>query len=160
MPNKLRNGWGGYYRTPTAGKDNLLMGCEVYHRVHCGVFTLDNVEYNLMFLWFDKDLCPDTQGVNQESFDMSADDADVILAHLGDGVGSFLPCVAPLLEQDMIEGLSTWEIMEKRVGVLVWHFMGFTFQQVVDQFPILVETTDDEGNKSVNLKKCSLEDNA
>ena len=172
MPKLNRPSWGGYYKTKVGEPENLLMGCEILHSYHCGTFELDGVKYNLMFFILFKDSYPDTKGKYQESFDFAGDDADAICSHPiftsaseDMDLSFFAPSVQQLIYQDIQGGLDMWEIMNIRLGVIVTHFMEFTFAGVQARYPDIlqqVEHTDEDGNTyyTNNIWRCSLEDEA
>lgn len=166
MSELKRNFWGGYYRTPTIGPANLLMGCEILHSYHCGTFQQDGIQYNLMFFLLCKDELPDTKGLFQEAFDFSAADADQIINlpfFASFDITSLAPSAQALISSDVAEGLDQWAILERRVGVMVPEFMGFRFDEVLQRFPETLQPithTDEQGNEYTtnNIRQCSLED--
>lgn len=167
-----REAWGAYYSTPVedGGK---IWGVHPLHQYHCGTFERDGVSRDLLYIIMMKDVLEDTQGLTQESFDLSPIDADEIAMHplyqLVAAGGTLEPVesvfsvfkasVAQLIWKDMQDGMNPYEIFEKRVGILVTQFEDFKFQDL--EIPIVsTDLIDAEGNSySVdNIHRCSLED--
>ena len=153
-----RNFWGGYYRTPI-DSHNALLGAELYHAYLCGTFEKDGVRYNLTYFFLCKDDLPDTQGKNQEAFDLAAVYADDILEN---GIEASLPSVHTLIAEDTAAGLDGWDILEKRVGVMVQEFLGFTFEEVLTEHPEILQPYESndpetgETHSSVNIRSFTL----
>ena len=186
MPELKRNFFSGYYSSDPANP-RIFHGIEVYHAVDCGRFLDNGVERALMHYTLCKDDLPDTQGRNVEMCDFSLLDADLdrqplmaaLMTNPQDALKLVPPCVQALLMQDFAEGLSPFEIADKRAGVLVPEFLGFTLGQVLEWRPgfyqptveVLdppkeVTTYDEEGEPVVttitereipNVWRCSLE---
>lgn len=158
----------GYYEQP-AETWRMFYGCEMYHAYDSpGRFIgRDGKEKVLVFLAMCKDDLPDTHGKNVEMCDFSLMDADLnrqpIMQALMQDPASALslvpPCVQELLMKDFQAGKSAFEIAEERAGVLVPEFLGFTFEQVLAWRPdIMQPIVDAEGNESLNVQRCSLEE--
>lgn len=186
MPALQRNFFGGYY---SASPDNprIFHGIEVYHAVDCGRFMDNGIEKCLMHYTLCKDDLPDTRGRNVEMCDFSLLDSDldnqpIMVALMTDpqaALALVAPCVAELLMQDFVNGLSPFEIAELRAGVLVPEFLGFTLAQVLYNRPDIYQpmfetldppqertTYDENGNATTilvttleipNVTPCSLE---
>ena len=166
MPEIKRNFFGGYYSADPE-RPNIFYGADVYHAVNCGTYTdADGNTRALMHYTLCKDDLPDTQGRMVEMCDFAMPYADldnqqIMAALLADpqaALSMVHPVVATLLLQDFAEGLDAFAIAERRAGVLVPEFLGFTLAQVVDVRPgIYQPTVDDEGNIVANITRCSLE---
>lgn len=157
MPELIRPSWGGYYKTPVG---TPLLCIDWFHLYPCGLFVHDSIEYQLLFVIMFKDEMPDTICWNQEAFDLVTVDADDILTN---GLDAPVPLIQSLIEQDTIEGLDGWEIMERRIGVMIPEFMGFTFDEVLANFPNILQpvvTLGEDGNEitTANIRANSLEE--
>lgn len=155
MPELKRPCWGGYYKTPRGTK---LLGVDWYHTYECGNFTQDGIEYQLLFVFMYKEGMIDTQGLNQESFDIPMGLADDII----EGLEQPVPSVLELVVQDTIEGLDGWDIMERRIGVMIPEFCGFTFSEVLKNYPDMLQPTvvavEGVEVSCPNIKQCNLEE--
>lgn len=165
MPELKRNFFSGYYSASPASP-RIFHGIEVYHAVDCGGYDDNGTPRRLMHYTLCKDDLPDTQGRNVEMCDFSLLDADIdnqpIMAALmgspQDAITHVPPVVAPLLAQDFADGLTPFEIADKRAGVLVPEFLGFTLSQVMEWRPDIYQPTrDEDGNEAPNINRCSLE---
>ena len=165
MPELKRNFFGGYYSADPASP-RIFYGIEVYHAVDCGRFDDNGTERTLMHYTLCKDDLPDTQGRNVEMCDFSLIDSDlnnqpIMAALMADPQATLAlvhPAVAALLMQDFAEGLTAFEIADKRAGVLVPEFLGFTLAQVLAFRPDIYQPTlDEDGNEIPNVVRCSLE---
>ena len=165
MPELKRNFFGGYFHAdPT--NPSIFHGIEVYHAVDCGRFDDNGTPRALMHYTLCKDDLPDTQGRNVEMCDFSLLDSDLdnqpIMAALMTDPASAMalvhPAVGALLMADFAEGLTAFEIADRRAGVLVPEFLGFTLAQVLAFRPDIYQPTlDDDGNEIPNVVRCSLE---
>lgn len=165
MPELKRNFFSAYYSADPANP-RIFRGIEVYHSVDCGRYIDNGVERALMHYTLCKDDLPDTQGRNCEMCDFSLFDSDldiqpIMMALMTDPASAMAlvhPVVAQLLMQDFENGVSAFEIVELRAGVLVPEFLGFTLAQVLAWLPdIWQPTLDEEGNEVANVFRCSLE---
>jgi len=152
-----RSHWWSYYAVPTG---SLLLGMSWFQFYPCGTFVKDDITYQLICLPIVKDECPDVKGINQEGFDMWPPRADVAFDLLESDI---VPSVQALIAKDMEEGLDVWDVLEKRVGVMVPEFMGFTFNEVVENDPSILQptTTIVEDGREItkdNIMRCSLEE--
>jgi hypothetical protein len=170
MPELKRNFFSGYF---SASPDNprIFHGIEVYHSVDCGGYDDSGTPRRLMHYTLCKDELPDTQGRNCEMCDFSLLSADldqqphILLALLsGDAewiegaMDDLAPSVRALIENDIAQGLTPFEIAELRAGVVVDEFLGFTLAEVLSWRPDIYQPTlDDEGNEVPNVRACSLE---
>jgi len=156
---KKPNHWWGYYAVPVG---SMLLGMDWFQLYPCGTFVKDGITYQLICLPIIKDECPDVKGVNQEGFDLWAPRADVAFDLLESNI---VPSIQAKIAQDMEDGLDAWEILEKRVGVMIPEFKGFTFAEVIENDPDILQpvvTVDDDGNETTqpNIRRCSLEEPA
>lgn len=166
MPELKRDFFSAYYSADPA-HPNVFYGIEVYHSVYCGAYTdTDGNPRALMHYTLCKDDLPDTQGSMVEMCDFAMlygdlDNQPIMAALLIDPQAALTmvhPVVAVLLMQDFAEGLDAFAIAERRAGVLVPEFLGFTLTQVLEVHPgIYQPTVDDEGNLVANITRCSLE---
>jgi hypothetical protein len=168
---RKRDFWSAYYRTQEVAENGkaILWGAEIMHSTNKGKFIQDGEEWYLFKCYLCKDDLPDTQGKNQEAFDFHPGFGDEIIndpvlvqmvmsESLPDNLAEvlltrFSDSVVQLLLSDLESGLSPFEIVEKRIGILVSAFMGFTYEEVVTANPEIVqpvEVTDEEGNISIN----------
>ena len=170
-----REFFGGYYMSKEPGK---IWGVRPMHCYPCGEFDLDGTHYYLQYLRLSKQNLADVHGNMVEAFDLSCIDADEIVKD-----NSFLLAAAnsvdvseldvaailsqfkhpapQLVMQDMQAGYGLWEIFERRIAFLVVQFTGETFDDVLTNYPdILVETVNEEGDKSVNIWRNSQESRA
>ena len=165
MGKYTRDFFGRYYATPF-DKPKHLMGCEYLHAVPRGAFTApDGTKKSFTFIQMCTDELPDTHGKYQESFDLAAIDADAIInsaeftsASESIDLSIFAPTTQQLIISDIQEGLDVWEIMTKRIAVMVTHCLGKTFDEVLLRYPWIWQPSADEyGNEVPNIYKCSLE---
>jgi len=149
--------WWGYYAVPVG---SMLLGMSWFQLYPCGTFVKDGITYQLICLPIIKDECPDVKGINQEGFDLWVPRADVVFDLLE---ANIVPSVQALIAQDMEEGLDVLESLEKRVGVMIPEFKGFTFNEVIENDPDILQpvvTVGEAGNETVtdNIRRCSLEE--
>lgn len=148
MPELKRNFFSAYYSADPANP-RIFRGIEVYHAADCGRYMDNGVARALMHYTLCKDDLPDTQGRNVEMCDFSLFDSDldnqpIMAALMTDpegALGMIHPVVAALLMQDFAEGLSPFGIADKRAGVLVPEFLGFTLGQVLGFRPDIYQPT-------------------
>lgn len=167
MPELKRNFFGGYYSADPE-RPNIFYGVDVYHAVNCGTYTdVDGNPRALMHYTLCKDDLPDTQGRMAEMCDFALlygdmDNQPLMVALLADpqaALSMVHPAVAVLLMQDFAEELDAFAIAERRAGVLVPEFLGFTLAEVLSWRPdIWQPAVDEHGNEVPNVRRCSLED--
>lgn len=172
MPKKDRgDNFGGYYLVPDPSQSNQLFGAEWLHSFPCGTCMVAGVEYGVTFFKFYKDELPDSFGRNAESFDVDVSSGDLLgdeppFQHLLAGyisaevIATLHPVTQYLIGQDLAEGLSCEQIIDKRAAVLVPEFLGFAYDQIPTQYIQPRTVTDEEGNETVvdNIRRCSLEE--
>lgn len=165
-PKKIdRDFFGAYYMSD---KPCNIWGTNQTHCYPCGIFTFEGAVKCLSFVRLSTQILAVTNSGNEEKiehFDLSLSDADEIAKDLMFQMAvsgaefevtealmtRFSASVAQLIAWDLQQGLSFYEVFTKRAALLVNQFMGFTFEEVLFNYPgILVETvtTDNEGNES------------
>jgi len=173
----MRGGqWGGYYRRDSLDNPSRVFGIEWLNAFDCGSYIdADGVRQGVSFIIFYKNEFPDCYGKFAESFDVSLDDADYFVSdplyqaaaagvpitlEIVESVQWAVPSVKYLVTQDVLEGLTGLEIFDRRVGVLNYRFLGFTFDEMIQANPDFVQITiDPETNiETMNLQRCSLEE--
>ena len=170
MPVHDRNFFGGYYAAdPT--NPRLFRGVELYHAFDCGDFDDCGEPRKLMFFAMSKDDLPDTQGKDVEMCDFAPLYADmdnqphILLAlfcndaaWIESALDDLAPSARALVENDIAQGLTPFEIAELRAGILVPEFLGFTLAEVLSWRPDIYQPTlDEHGNQIPNVNRCSLE---
>lgn len=171
MRKMMRNNFSGYYMVPK--EDNrVIFGVRPLHCYSCGYVG----DMELLYIFWDIRDMPDTLGERQESFDFAPTDGDAIaisplvqvamsgatLEPTEELLGSFCSSSAQAIWSDMVAELTPFDILFKRLGILVDQYVGATWAEVIYENPTyLVESleTDEEGNgyTSVNIRKCSLD---
>lgn len=162
MP-KLYRGekFGGYYAVDSEKPTNLY-GIQWLHSFPCGG--------GVTFFVFYKDELPDCKGINAEAVDFSIDSVDLlgdqpIFQHLlsdyisEEIIATLHPMAQHLVNQDLVDGLSCEQIMNKRAAILVPEFLGFKYDQIPNEYKTTTITIDENGDEVVipNIRRCSLE---
>lgn len=158
-----RSFFGAYYKSKSP---KIIWGAEQIHCYPCGTFVSDGEEYHLIFLRLSKEDLDvevihneDSITLRAESFELSLSDADEIAKHplfqlaaKGDPIEvtedlmtQFDPTVSQLIQKDLEEGLSPYDIFNKRAALLVTQFMGFTFKDVITNHPEIYKEVESEG---------------
>ena len=167
-----RDNWGGYYMIPK--EDNrVIFGVRPLHCYSCGYVG----DMELLYIFWDKGLLADTLGERQEAFDFAPTDGDAIMASplvqvaLSGGsitdpteelLSSFCASTAQLVWKDMLDGYSPFDILFRRLGIMVDQYVGETFSEVIYENPTFLSSsleTDEEGNEytTTNIKRCNLD---
>jgi len=149
--------FGAYYKVDP-DRPTVLLGKSYENVAPVGA----GVSYFLM----DKDLRDDSpDGTHGMSFDLSQIDADmlsaspVIAALMFDQpipLETLSPIVSSLVQQDLSDGLTGEQVLEKRAAILIPQFLAFTYEELKET-NMFKETTNEEGVLVPNLSKCSWE---
>lgn len=163
MP-KLNRGdkFGGYYSVDPANPAHLY-GIQWLHAFPCG----EGITFFVLY----KDEFPDCKGQNAEAVDFSVDSVDYlgeqpVFQHLladylpAEVIATLHPIAQYLVNQDLQEGLSCEEILNKRAAILVPEFLGFTYEQIPDEYKTVTTVTDENGGEVIvqDIRRCSLEE--